>query len=227
METTSEKSIRMKEFWAKRREEKEAHRLEIKKAVAEKEAKAEVVPPPTASPMNDVQPTFDDPHETPTIATAPVVEEPVKKATTAPWRPAKRLDIPERFKDPRFVYRFVNTKKDGNEIRKLDEGWEYDKQLSEKLKASGLAPIRSLDDGTPLDSAYRIRELIVMRMPKEMAAQRNKYYQDRANIDTKEMRERMRGNIGTHGGSQDAGVYADSFGLRGVNKEEREEIFRR
>jgi hypothetical protein len=151
-----------------------------------------------------------------------------KKMATTPWRPAKRLNIPSDLKDNRFVYRFVNTKKDGNESRKQDEGWEYDMELTEKLKRRGtLANIRSLEDGTPLDTRYRIRELVVMRMPKEMAAQRNKYYLDKSNIDVGSMKDSMRQNISTSGGSQEAGVYGDSFGLSGVNKEEREEVFRR
>lgn len=154
-------------------------------------------------------------------------EEEIKKSPTTPWRPAKRLNVPEDLKDPRFVYRFVNTRKEGNEVKKLDEGWEYDMELSEKLKARGLAPLRSLSDGTPIDSAYRVRELIVMRMPKEMAAARNKYYQDKTNIDTNRMKASMRQNMGAEGATQEAGVYADSFGLTGINKEERQEIYRR
>lgn len=150
-----------------------------------------------------------------------------RKSPTAPWRPAKRLAIPENMKNPNFVYRFVNTKKEGNELRKLDEGWEYDKELSAKLKERGLASIRSLEDGTPLDSHYRIRELIVMRMPKEMAESRNKYYQDKTKIDTARMKQGMRSQMRVEGASQEAGVYADSYGLAGFNKEGKEEIFRR
>jgi hypothetical protein len=154
-------------------------------------------------------------------------EEPEIKKATTPWKPAKRLSIPEHLKNPRFVYRFVNTKKEGNELKKLDEGWEYDRELSEKLKAYGLAQTRGLQDGTPLDSTYRIRELVVMRMPKEMAEKRNEYYLEKTKIDTGRMRQGMRTNMGNVGAHENAGVYADSFGLAGVNKEEREEIFRR
>lgn len=225
METKEQQSERMKKYWADRRIEKEAHRLEIKKSLAEKEARQATVTTDAtdfvvADPIDGIEGK---------ILTEKIiaVEVPEKKVTTAPWRPAKRLNIPSDLKDPRFVYRFVNTKKEGNEGRKLEEGWEYDTELTAKLKKRGLATIRTIEDGTPLDSHYRIRELVVMRMPVEMAAQRNKYYQDKANIDTDEMRERMRGNISSAGGSQAAGVYADSFGLKGVNKEEREEVFRR
>lgn len=151
------------------------------------------------------------------------VEE--KKSPTTPWKPSKKLNIPEHMKDPRFVYRFVNTKKEGNELKKLDEGWEYDKELSAKLATIGA--MRGINDGTPLDSVYRIRELVVMRMPKEMANERNKYYLDKTKIDTTRMKQGMRTQMDTHGATQEAGVYADSYSLAGFNKEEKEEIFRR
>jgi len=190
METTEQRSERMKKFWADRKEEK----------------KVEVIADSEGQP----------------VAIAETVE---KKETTAPWRPAKRLAIPEGLKDPRFVYRFVNTKKEGNEIKKLDEGWEYDTELSNKLKQRGLAALRSLEDGTPLDSHYRIRELIVMRMRRVVAAQRNKYYMDKGIVTRESMTKTMRKNMPEE--SQEAGVYADSFGLKGFNEEEREEIYRR
>lgn len=140
---------------------------------------------------------------------------------STPWQPAKYYDIPAYLKDPRFVYRMVNTKKEGNELKKLQEGWEYDTELAAKLdKLYG--KIRTLNDGTPIDSHYRIREMIVMRMPKEMADARNKYYMERGNIDSEKMKQSMRREMPNE--SQEAGVYADSFGLKNFNKEE---IFRR
>src|SRR3990170_3052434 len=44
----------------------------------------------------------------PETAPAPPVEipaEPVKHRVTAPWKPARKLDIPEHLKNPAFVYR--------------------------------------------------------------------------------------------------------------------------
>lgn len=103
-----------------------------------------------------------------------------KKRPTAPWRPAKVLDIPAHLKDPRFTYRFVNTKKEGNELKKLQEGWEYDHELSKKL-TEHYGSIRTIRDGTPTDGVYRMREMILMRIPKELAESRNQYYADRGN----------------------------------------------
>ena len=112
-----------------------------------------------------------------------------KKATT-PWRPARFLHIPESMKDPRFVYRFVNTKREGNELKKLQEGWEYDYELGKKLTQQ-FGQTRTIQDGTPIDTAYRIRELIVMRMPKEMAKARNDYYSKRGETNLRTMKESL------------------------------------
>jgi len=119
----------------------------------------------------------------------PINDTPTKKATT-PWRPAKFLYIPEELKDSRFVYRFVNTKREGNELKKLQEGWEYDYELGKKLTRQ-FGETRTIQDGTPIDSAYRIRELIVMRMPKEMAKERNDFYSKRGETNLRTMQQSL------------------------------------
>jgi hypothetical protein len=112
------------------------------------------------------------------------------KAATTPWKPAKMLYIPEEFKDSRFVYRFVNTKRDGNELKKQQEGWEYDIELSKKL-VRHFGETRKLEDGTPIDNVYRIRELVVMRMPKEIAKARNEYYAQRGDTSLQTMKQKF------------------------------------
>lgn len=116
-------------------------------------------------------------------------EEKTKKATT-PWRPARFLDIPEDMKDPRFVYRFVNTKREGNELKKQQEGWEYDYELGKKLTQQ-FGKTRTIQDGTPIDSTYRIRELVVMRIPKELAKERNDYYSKRGETNLRTMKQSL------------------------------------
>jgi hypothetical protein len=117
--------------------------------------------------------------------------EDTPKKTTTPWKPAKMLFVPEELKDPRFVYRFVNTKREGNELKKQQEGWEYDLELSKKL-VRHFGETRKLEDGTPIDSVYRIRELVVMRMPKEMAQARNEYYAKRGDTSLQTMTKQFK-----------------------------------
>ncbi len=95
-----------------------------------------------------------------------------QRAASLPWKPAKTLDIPELYKDKRFVYRWVNMKKDGNVQRKVSEGWEIDKVLSKKL----LHIAKPLEYGSDLDDTIQINGMIVMRMPKEIAEKRKEYY---------------------------------------------------
>ena len=133
-----------------------------------------------------------------------------KPKSTVPWKPARKLDIPADLKDPRFTYRFVNTKAEGNEMKKLQEGWEFDDVILAKMQERGLVPTRrALNDGTPLDSKFTIREMVLMRMPKEMAESRNEYYRDRGNRAQRGYKEAFAAS------NPDVAVYGD-------NKEERE-----
>jgi hypothetical protein len=114
-----------------------------------------------------------------------------KKRATTPWKPAKMLDIPENMKDPAFVYRFVNTQRQGNEMKKLQEGWEFDGKLARKLSEYHGLGGKTLADGTPLDSTYKVRELIVMRIPREKAESRDKYYSDRGQVSSRNIKNQM------------------------------------
>ncbi len=124
----------------------------------------------------------------------PTAKEVEIKKSSTPWKPARVIDIPESYKDPRFTYRWCNTLKMGNIQKKIQEGWEIDKILSKKLnELYGLN--RTLEDGSPMDSTVKMRELIVMRIPKEMAEERNEYYRKRGQIDRKSIEKGMRENL--------------------------------
>lgn len=113
-----------------------------------------------------------------TDTTPEVVQKP-KHRVSAPWKPASRIDIPEELKIPGFRYRSCNTMQTGNIQKKLAEGWIVDKELSKKMEH-----VATVDDGKKLDGTTRFRELIVMRMPEEMAKSRDEYYAKRT-IDPK------------------------------------------
>jgi hypothetical protein len=127
-------------------------------------------------------------------ASAVKSEQAAEKSVSTPWKPARITEIPEYLKDPRFIYRGCNSKKTGNIQKKLQEGWEVDKELSKKLdELYGLN--RTIQDGSPLDSTHQVRELIYMRMPKELALERNEYYRKRGQIDRKSIEKGMRENL--------------------------------
>ena len=103
---------------------------------------------------------------------------PAKKKARSVWKPANIIEIPERFKDPNFRYRCVNFKHEGRVMQKENEHWEVDKYIVPKMRAEGYFGVSqsSLQDGRPMDDTLRFRELIVMRIPKEIAEERKAYY---------------------------------------------------
>ncbi len=118
---------------------------------------------------------------------------------TRPWQPVKLLDIPSQLKDPNFVYRGCNTNALGNIRKKEAEGWEIDKELSKKMKQTQ----RTVLDGNGLDGTLQIRELLIMRMPKEIAESRAKYYADKSNEAIISAKDHYKAEVG------DMKVYGD------------------
>jgi len=118
-----------------------------------------------------------------------------KKKGSVSWRPSSILGIPTHLKDPNYRYRWCDKDKLGNIRKKESEGWEIDKVLSRKMTSLNT----TINDGSPLDGATTMRELIVMKMPVEMAEARNKYYEDRANGSMEEMNEQFKRDTGGKG----------------------------
>lgn len=150
--------------------------------------------------------TTEPEQEVPLQAEVVVEHKPVPKKATTPWKPARVLDIPESMKDKRFTYRWVNTKKDGNDLKKAQEGWEFDRELSAKLTAMyGLN--KTIEDGTPTGTLTHMRELVLMRMPKEMVQARNEYFQNRSKINVRSNKDELRSQIRNERGDERAMTY--------------------
>jgi len=112
------------------------------------------------------------------------------KIVSTPWKPAKVLDIPADMKDSRYTYRWVSKSRVGNVQKKLQEGWEIDHTLAKRLDEKfGLN--KTLEDAKQQGTVIHMREMILMRMPKQMAKERNEYYMKRGNISTKEIKGKM------------------------------------
>ncbi len=60
------------------------------------------------------------------------------------------------------------------------EGWIIDKGVAKKMNAANFLQNQTILDGKSPDGALRMREMILMIMPKEMAAERRAYYQDKS-----------------------------------------------
>ena len=147
-------------------------------------------------------------------------EHPLKGKPTTPWKPAKILKLPGVLKRPGMVARWCHEKKEGNIAAKRDAGWEFVRVKPEAREQLN----RTLNDSIGVDGTIRVRELILMWMPKEVADARDKYYQARGSFDPTAMRQQLKQNIGQQGGAN-ASVYTQ----HPLAKEDmnREEAFRR
>ncbi len=148
------------------------------------------------------------------------IDETPKGKPSAKWRPARITDIPMEFKNPSRTYHFFRDTP--NSLRKrIMEQWQVDLEIAHKMdEAFGQ---RTLQSGTTVDGAYRVNELILMWMPKEIAEDRNTYFSNRAKVDSTAIRESLRANIGNEGGDRRAGVYTQhpSGMVPDMNKSEK------
>ncbi len=89
-----------------------------------------------------------------------------------PWTPAARLTVLN--KDPNYEYGF---QRDDDVMMKQADGWEvcHWSEHGPKVMSPGLH-----DAKEGVDSVLRVRELVLMRMPKELHANMKKYYLDQA-----------------------------------------------
>lgn len=107
-----------------------------------------------------------------------------KVAWSDSWKPARILDVPAQYLNNKYKYRFVTTNKEGNVAKKLNERWEIDKEVSGKLRKARLLPPQTIKDGSQVDETYRIREMVLMHIPKPIAKERAEFYQRQNNMNT-------------------------------------------
>jgi hypothetical protein len=92
------------------------------------------------------------------------------------WKPASVLVALGPYKDGNFRYRWCNEQIPGNILKKQAEGWEFDTKVWPKVRDSGNWSLASLNDSKSLDNLFRMREMILMRMPKSMGEARDAYH---------------------------------------------------
>lgn len=90
------------------------------------------------------------------------------------WTPAKLLDTLTGLDWDNYAYRWVNADP-GNQMKKMAEGWEPISKLKGDRVEHQQSP--SLDGGGSLVGSLTVyREMILMRMPKDLADARREYY---------------------------------------------------
>ena len=124
-----------------------------------------------------------------------------KGKTSASWRPYRITDLPTEMKDARYAYRFIGD--NPNSLRKrLMEQWEVDTEIARKMDAQYGA--RTMDSGNTVDGAYRVNELILVRMPIEVAESRKKYFQDKTPVQNPRDIKRTADQLAREGGAPNA-----------------------
>jgi len=124
-----------------------------------------------------------------------IVVEPSKVTASEPWRPALLLQV-----KPIPGFRLHWARQDELD-RVLAEGWT-------PVKGKDLTE-RTTIDGTQMDSNILKRELILVKMPEELAKQRDAYY-------AKKAAEAIQDSVKTFEESGDKGL---SYGSINITKE--------
>jgi hypothetical protein len=130
-------------------------------------------------------------------------ELPVKKPTI-PWKAARLLDVPKELQIPGFRARWCTDNKPGNIRKKQSEGWEFKKISKEKMEK--LMGVPTLEDGKALDGIVRVREMVLMYMPEEMALARAEYYRSRGETATKSKQQELDNEVRKLGGKTYGGI---------------------
>jgi hypothetical protein len=110
-----------------------------------------------------------------------------RKVGKKTWQPASVTYI--EGENPDYVYRLVNTEKPGNVHKKMAEKWENCTEETVNL------PSRTIHDGTQIGSGKQIRELLLMRMPKNTKKARDEYMESQQ-IGGKELEAMMKAKVG-------------------------------
>jgi hypothetical protein len=119
--------------------------------------------------------------------------KPVKKGTRS-WAPSAPLGIKSR--DPAYRLRWVNTEP-SNMLRKRSEGWEpATRHDAVHDRPSGVES----GAGTPA-GVLEYRDMVLMKIPEEMAQERAAYYQNQARQQLSGLTTRAKADINAKTGA--------------------------
>lgn len=125
---------------------------------------------------------------------------PLKKGNTS-WKPASVTDVTN--KEDGYRYRWSNKNPD-NLAKKEAEGWEtVSKLTSDKATPSN----DRIQDGKNLSSAYEKHDVILQRIPEELAQGRDEYFQNETQRRTAGLTAHLKKEIKDKGGN--APVHGD------------------
>lgn len=98
-------------------------------------------------------------------------QDSLKKGNSS-WKPASVTEVIN--KEPGYRYRWANKHPDNLAKKKL-EGWET---VSGIMSDNSVAPEPRINDGKPLSSIHEKHDLILQRIPEEVAKERDRYHDE-------------------------------------------------
>ena len=117
------------------------------------------------------------------------------------WKPATQLETLGR--DPDFVYRYVRDEPE--RMQKMErEQWELCNRVTDKS-----AHIDEHEEHDAVTGGMKYRELVLMRMPKSTAKQRNAYYQQRATHQERDLKAELESELKKEGGEVSGSLTID------------------
>lgn len=109
----------------------------------------------------------------------------IKKGKST-WKPASAIEVVD--KDPDYVYRWSNKTAD-NLAKKAMEGWETVSGTTGDN--ASLLDADRIKDGKQLTSTHEKHDVILQRIPVEMAEARREYYQEKTDRRTAALTEHI------------------------------------
>lgn len=117
-------------------------------------------------------------------------QESFKKGNSS-WKPASVTDVAN--KEDGYRYRWSGKTPD-NLAKKQAEGWESVSSLGGAVASQG-----RIDDGKPLSTVYEKHDLVLQRIPEEVALERDAYYNGETERRTAGLTAHIKKEIGKEG----------------------------
>lgn len=140
--------------------------------------------------------------------------KPVKKGKPT-WKPANVDEIFD--KEPGYRYRKVN-KDPNNFAKKLAEQWEVVSDTGGQ-KTTMEAGYGRIDDGKALTSVRENRDSILMRIPEEIAKERDAYINSRSARQVQGLRKQAEKSLSETGAPTHGSISIEKKGVRTIIKD--------
>lgn len=140
-------------------------------------------------------------------------EAPIKKGNST-WKPANILDVFD--KEPGFRYRVVE-KTPRNVAKKQREGWE----IVSAIQSPGTGNLTGnyLDKGKAMTSVLEGFDYVIMRIPEEMALERDAYFDAESNRRVSALKREADKDLHKSGAPIHGSITLEKRGVKNIIKD--------